>query len=80
MKRRTPCATLLNGDQSGEVQRGASELEVQPHTNGVGQDFAIPLGGQGPALTHPQRLDLKPFDQLPIDRFNELTQPFEAGG
>ena len=37
-------------------------MEVQPHTNGMGQDFAIPLGDQGPALPHPQRLDLKPFD------------------
>lgn len=49
----TSCATLLNGDQAGEIERVASELEVQKNTNGVSQDFAIPFGQQRPAFTNP---------------------------
>ena len=40
----TPCATLFNRHQACEIKWVASQVQVEKDTNGMGEDFPIPLG------------------------------------
>jgi hypothetical protein len=41
---RTPCATLFNRHQACEIKWVASQFQVEKDTNGMSEDFPIPLG------------------------------------
>ena len=45
--------------------------EIQPHADGVGEDLGGPQIVQMPAISDLEHLDVKAFNQLGVDRFNQ---------
>ena len=64
-------------DQPIQIQWTSVQPDIQPHTDGMGQNLGSPQVEQMPGIAHLEPLDVKAFDQLRIDRFN---QPSDGTG
>jgi len=62
---------LLELDQSIQVERVSFSSDIEPHTDGMGQDLGDPQIVQMPGIADLERLDVKAFNELGIDGFDQ---------